>query len=46
MYYDYHAEKFVAEPKAHFLCKDVAVLPNGIPALLTENGEIFLLMNR
>lgn len=46
MYFDFLAQKFVAEKKAHFLCKDVACLPNGVPVIVTENGELYILMNR
>jgi len=45
MYYDYQNAKFASEPKAHFMCKEVTVLPNGTPIVLTENGEIFILAN-
>lgn len=44
MYFDYISGKFVVENKAHFLCKDVAVLPNGSPVIVTENGDLFILM--
>ena len=43
MYYDDINQKLIHEPKAHFMCKDVAVLPNGMPIVLTENGEAFIL---
>ncbi len=46
MYFDFLSQKFVHEKKAHFLCKDVAVLPNGVPVVVTEIGELYLLMNR
>jgi hypothetical protein len=28
------------------LCKDVAVLPNGAPLVVAENGELYLLISR
>lgn len=46
MYYDFLSSKFIAETKAHLYCKDLAVLPNGIPLMITENGELFILINR
>lgn len=28
------------------MCKDVAVLPNGAPIVVTENGELYLFISR
>lgn len=46
MYYDFHTQKFEVEKKAHFYCKSLAVLPNGIPIVVTENGDLYLFMKR
>lgn len=46
MYYDFHSQKFESEKKAHFYCKSLAVLPNGVPVVVTENGDLYLLMKR
>ena len=46
MYYDFHSQKFESEKKAHFYCKSLAILPNGIPIVVTENGDLHLLMKR
>ena len=46
MYYDFNAQKFEVEKNAHFYCKNLAVLPNGIPIVVTENGNLYLLMKR
>ena len=46
MYYDFHSQKFETEKKAHFYCKNLAVLPNGVPVVVTENGDLHLLMKK
>jgi hypothetical protein len=46
MYYDFNSQKFEVEKNAHFYCKNLAVLPNGIPIVVTENGDLYLLMKR
>ena len=46
MYFDYISQKFTVEKRAHFLCKDVAVLPNGAPLVVAENGELYLFISR
>jgi hypothetical protein len=46
MYYDFISGKFVVENRAHFLCKDLTVLPNGVPVIVTEMGELYALLNR
>ncbi len=46
MYYDFHNQKFETEKKAHFYCKYLAVLPNGVPIVVTENGDLYLLINK
>ncbi len=46
MFYDFFNSKFVTETKATFYCKNIALLPNGIPLLMTESGSLFLIVNR
>ena len=46
MYFDFHTQKFESEKKAHFYCKNLAVLPNGVPVVVTETGDLYLLINK